>query len=516
MTHVGKAKNHSNIIMTFEGFFNDVLTLTPSLASYLGDRSKDGRYENSLGPEYNKDYASLLEKYSTAPQAGIQGQMMAWKIKNDMARSKLPFDLLPMTSFENLILNFSFLEKEIYASKPSQDLDTRRRDMSVLVDQAIANMRLGMSSKIAVPQCICKRMIKSLSASEALAGVEEAQARMIAFLKNEYLHACPKDIGLCHLPCGKDMYRHLVKELTTLDITPEEAHSYGKEEVHRISQAFKALSEKGETLLEFYDRIMSNPGEYLKDSKATIDAYRSTRSRVRRDFSRSFAYPLKKYYSIKAVSKDMESTSPAAFYMPSSYDGKFNGTFYVNARNPKGNPRYAMYSLSLHEGFHHYQFQYMVEKRIPKHMIYFIDSVAYTEGIALYAESLGRYKDDRERFGGLMLEMLRAVRLVIDTGIHWYSWSYSKALNYMMAKLPLTKDEIVTELERYICLPAQALCYSLGRRVFIDLRTEYFKARGASIADINVLKDYHELILKDGVLPLAVLQRKFRGVIENI
>lgn len=205
----------------------------------------------------------------------------------------------------------------------------------------------------------------------------------------------------------------------------------------------------------------------------------------------------------------MEDSSAGAFYVPSSYrPGDFEGTFYVNTRNLRENPIYSMYSLSLHEGFHHYQSQYMIEKKVPSYMIFGISNNSYAEGIALYAEELGDYSDPVEEFGFLTSAIFRAARLVVDTGIHWYGWTWRKAVDYMTYHVPLSAGEITTEVERYICYPAQALCYSIGRKVFVENREKYLRAFPGDI------KGYHRLILEDGVLPLHLITSKVEHVIQ--
>ena len=495
-----------------ERFFNDVVALTPSLASYLGQRSSDDKFENSLGPEYTAKYDALLAKYASRKNklsSTVEDRVLAWTLDDEAARAKFRFELMPMTSFENMVLNLLFQERELYAKASPESAESRHRDMALKIDQAVENMREGMKRGLVVPRRIAKKMLASTeAATELVPGTEWATARLIAFLKKEYVQACPpKALGYCDLPGGKAMYKHLVRSNTTLPLSPEEVHAYGVEEVSRLKKAFTRLSKsmfpmEKMALGDFYARVMLDPREYLQGTKETLQAYRRVRARVQKTFKANFEYVLKKDYEIKAVSKDMESTSPAAFYMPSTYDQSYTGTFYVNARDPLGNPLYSMYALSLHEGFHHYQFQCMVEKKVPAHMIYFVDSVAYTEGIALYAEGLGDYDDDRERFGAYVMEMLRAVRLVVDTGVHWYGWSWKKSLAYMVKHLPLPRADLETELERYVCLPGQALCYSIGRRTFVELRDAFLRDGRGSI------RDFHTLLLEDGVLPLQVLKEK--------
>ena len=510
----------------FAEYFGEILKITPGLASYLGDRRKDDHYENALSQEYIEASLALTKNYLRKLRAqkrkrngvrSIQDETFAWVLKTNLAGSKFPTETLPTTSFENLVLDLAFIDKELYPT-PSE---SRHRDYVAIIDTATERMREGMAKNMRLPRIICQTMLKTMKQAyrkKAYApGTREATARMIAFVEKEYLPACRETLGTCFLPDGKAFYKHLVKENTTLDITPEEVYAYGIDEVARIEAAFYALQDELKcarcSLRTFYKKVMSDPRQYFGDAKDVLGAYRRLREEIQRDvWKKHFAYTLRRNYDVKPVPVSMEATAPGAFYMPSSYatDAKsFKGTFYVNTRDRKENPKYAMYALSLHEGFHHYQYQYMIENKIPAYMIYGIDGTAYVEGIALYAEGLGDYEHKPyETFGKLVYEMLRAVRLVVDTGVHWYGWSWKKALAYMRTHLPMAKGEIETELERYICAPGQALSYSIGRRTFVELRDTFLAAK------VGTLKDYHTLILEDGVLPLEVLRRKVERAIR--
>jgi uncharacterized protein (DUF885 family) len=355
-----------------------------------------------------------------------------------------------------------------------------------------------------------------VDAKLCIKGTEEAVTDLLHFLKQDYLPACRQTIGLCELPHGKSMYRHLIRQQTSTSMTPEAIHAYGIKEVERLENAFRRVQEamgynKRESLTHFYKWMMNNPDHYCKSTADVMKCYRQMQKRIRETIWKdNFDDTLQTDYHIKKVSKDMESSSAGAFYVASSYrPGEFEGTFYVNTRDLKENPIYSMYSLSIHEGFHHYQSQYMIEKKIPAYMIYGVTNNGYSEGIAFYAEELGDYSDPLEEFGHLVNAVMRAARLVIDTGIHWYGWSWEKAVTYMTKHVPLSSSEIKTEIERYICYPAQALCYSIGRKVFMENREKYLSAFPGDS------KGYHRLLLEDGVLPLHLITMKVHNAIHH-
>jgi uncharacterized protein (DUF885 family) len=503
----------------FASYFAEKIRMSPSLGSYLGDRRRDSHYEDALSPNMLQATKELLERYKKAIEAKkaltVEDVTLAWEVKIGLADQTFPLEQLSTNSFRNTVLELSFNESQMY-SHPSE---SRYRDYAIILRTVIYNMQQGIISHTVLPRRICERLISSIQefvdAKLYMRGTEEAVTDLLHFLKKDYLPASRHTIGICELPHGKSMYRHLIRQQTSTNMTPEAIHAYGIKEVERLENAFRrvqaAMGRKRESLQHFYKWVMNHPDHYCKSTADVMKYYRQMQKRIRETvWKDNFDYTLKTDYHIKKVSKDMELTSAGAFYIASSYrPGGFEGTFYVNTRDLRENPIYNMYSLSIHEGFHHYQYQYMIEKKVPPYMIYGVSNNAYPEGIALYAEELGDYSDPLEEFGQLVNAMLRAARLVIDTGIHWYGWSWEKAITYMTHHVPLSSSEIQTEVERYICNPAQALCYSIGRKVFIENREKYLKAFPGDI------KGYHRLLLEDGVVPLHVIVTKVHNAIHH-
>ena len=503
----------------FASYFAERLRMSPSLGSYLGDRRRDSHVEDALSPmmrdktyQLYKKYDTLLHNKTAKGHLSVEDAALAWEVKMGLESHQYPLEQLTMNSFHNVVIEMAFNESQIYP-KPSE---SRVIDYIAILRTTISNMKAGIHNKVVLPVRICEKLISSLhsfmKSGSAIKGTEEVLVEMISFLEKEYLPACRDTLGVCDLPKGKAMYRHLIRSQTSTNMTPEAIHAYGLKEVARIEAAFRRIQEvlgrKKESLAHFYKWAMNRKDQYCSSDAEVMKMYKATQKRIRETIWKdNFDYALKTDYHIKKVEKEMEDTSAGAFYIPSSYKpGEFEGTFYVNMRDLKENPKYNMYTLSLHEGFHHYQYQYMIENRIPSYMIYGVSNNAYSEGIALYAEGLGIYDDPMEEFGHLVNDMMRAARLVVDTGLHWYGWSWKKTLDYMLQHVPLSHTEIETELERYICYPAQALCYSIGRKVFTDLRDAYLKEHPGDI------KGYHHFILEDGVLPLDVLKEKMRRV----
>ena len=530
------AKGKSIMMSNLELYFNDLLELNPSLASFLGKREYDNDYENPLSSEYKKNIKKIISKYKNVPVKTLDDEVLSYIIEEDIAQNKVKnIDLLPsLYSFENGILYFTDTNKKVYPLKTSQDFENlvkRHKKFMKFIDSCIKQMKEGMKCGVVLSKFICKRMIKLLDkfyndksyvieeVPEEYAGIFKQYGRklkeLIAFIKTKYLKKCINGHGLCYLPNGKNMYKFFVSQKTTTDKTPREIHQIGLKEVARLKGELESLKMKmgfgSSTLQQFYDKMRNDPNNYYTTSADVLQGYKDTKANIERLIMLKYFRTQVKPYEIKAVPKEQEEGSPAAYYYPGNSSGRA-GVFYVNTKNIKENPKFNMVALTLHEGNpgHNYQFQYALDKNIPDYRVYATDGTAYAEGWGLYAESLGDALYDQATtegrinyYGRLNYEMFRALRLVVDTGIHYYGWSHKKALDYMLKYSSLEKSELDTEVERYICLPGQALAYKIGQMFISDLKTEYMKKAGADI------KDFHDKVLENGVLPLKLLGEQF-------
>jgi len=526
-----------------ELYFNELLELNPSLGSYLGRREFDAFYENVLSSKYIKGTKKLLLKYKNVPIKTLDDKILRYITKEGTNSSKVKnLNLLPkLYSFSNVITEFTSTNEQFYPLETSQDfknLVKRHKQFMEFMESSIKHMKKGMKCRVVLSKFICKRMITRLDKfyndkNYVIEKVPEKYGhifkeyrqklkQVIKFIKTEYLKKCIKGHGLKYLPNGRKMYNFFVKQNTTTDKTPKEIHQIGRKEVARIQSELESLKVKmgfgNLTLSEFYDKMRNNPDNYYTTSKRIIEAYKSIRNLIEKTvIPKNFKNAVAPF-EIRAVPREQEDGSPGAFYNPGNSSGR-PGVFSINTRNsseiPNGNARFNMVALTLHEGNpgHHYQFQYALDQGISEYRTYVSDGTAYSEGWGLYAESLGgalydlNTKDGRfNYYGRLNYEMFRAVRLVVDTGIHYYGWSHKKALNYMLKYSSLERSELDAEVERYICWPGQALAYKIGQMFISDLKTEYMKKPGADI------KDFHEKVLENGVLPLGLLGEQFTAV----
>ncbi|MGF1550630.1 MAG: DUF885 family protein [Sphingomonadaceae bacterium] len=347
-----------------------------------------------------------------------------------------------------------------------------------------------------------------------------AYRRMRDFLRDEYLADARESMGLVHMKGGERLYRHLIEETTTLPLEPDYIHELGLSEVARIKSGMEAIRDEvgfEGSLDEFFEFIRTDPQfkpesrEWLRERYyeigETVDA------NIRTQFSTIPQSPLE----IRPVEPFREKTAAGGSYQAGTPDGSRPGVFYYNAYDLDQRLIPGMETLYLHEGApgHHFQISLARENEDLPAFMRFGGNTAYVEGWALYAETLGPelglFKDPYQRFGHLNDEMLRAMRLVVDTGIHAKGWSRERAIDYMLANSGMTKTEATSEVERYIAIPSQALAYKLGALTIQRLRKKAQDALGERFDP----RDFHAQVLMTGALPLPVLERKIENWIAS-
>ena len=341
--------------------------------------------------------------------------------------------------------------------------------------------------------------------------VAPAFAQMRTFIVDEYLPACRGDLAASTLPGGEAYYALAAQRATTTTLTPREIHDIGLGEVKRIGAQMDALiTELGiqGTRTAFFDRIRSDPLFYYSDSEAMLKDYRDLAKRIDAALPSLFAELPRLPYGVRAM--EAYEGDNAEHYTAGALDGSRAGYFEANVLSLATRPKYDMDNTFLHEAVpgHHLQIARAQElKGLPK---FRRDGgyTAYTEGWALYAESLGpavgAYRDPYSRFGALSWDMVRACRLVIDTGIHAFGWSRDRSIAYMMDNAGLQRGFATAEIDRYIASPGQALGYKIGQLKIVALRE---KARSA-LGDRFDIRFFHNAILDDGALPLTILEAR--------
>ena len=343
------------------------------------------------------------------------------------------------------------------------------------------------------------------------AGVHPAFARMQRFLVDEYIPACAKELGASSLPAGPAYYELRIRESTTLPLTAAQIHKVGLDEVARIrGEMDKVIASLGykDRFDDFVKFQRTDPRFYFKTPEARLEAYRDIAKRADAELPKLFATLPRLPYGVRAMQAYEGDNSD--HYSPGPLDGSRAGFFEANVLNLATHPSGDMESTLLHEAVpgHHLQNSRALEiEGLPKFRR-FGWYVAYGEGWALYAESLGYemgfYKDPYQHFGALSNEMMRACRLVVDTGIHAMGWSRQQAIDYLASNTGFHPDYVASEVDRYIVIPGQALGYKIGE---LDIKRLRAKAK-AALGDKFDVRRFHNAVLDDGALPLTVLDAR--------
>jgi uncharacterized protein (DUF885 family) len=426
----------------------------------------------------------------------------------------------------------------------------RNRDFAANIDTAIAQWKKGEAEGIVDTKLTVRNMIeqldnqlkmkpedspywgpiKSFPASikpadrarltaeyrDSIANViYPALQRMRDFLANEYLANAREGFGLMYMKGGDKYYRYLIEQTTTEPLDPQQVHQLGLSEVARITKEFEDVQRevgfKG-TLHEFFDYMRTSPKFQPKSKEQLEQGFYAVKKKVEGKVPQFFSKTPKAGLVIRPYPPYREKFEAGGSYEQGTPDGSRPGTFYFNAYDLPSRSTWEETTLFMHEGEpgHHFQISLAQENEALPAFIRFGGNTAYVEGWALYAESLGypmgMYTDPYQRFGNLNDEMLRAMRLVVDTGIHSKGWTRDQSIQYMLANSGESKTDATAEVERYIAIPSQALAYKIGQLTISKLRDEA-KAKLGSKFDI---REFHTQVLDTGALPLPILEEKIR------
>ena len=344
-------------------------------------------------------------------------------------------------------------------------------------------------------------------------GLYPANARLRDFLRDSYLPLAREQVGLSAMKGGEGLYQYLIEQTTTLPLKADDVHNLGLSEVARITSGMETIKNevrfKG-TLPEFFEHLRSDPKFKMSSRDALTQGYYDIGKKVDATISTQFKYLPKAPLEIKPYEEFREKYEAGGSYQQGTPDGSRPGTFYFNAYDLPSRTIPGMTTLYLHEGApgHHFQISIAQENEKLPAFMRFGGNTAYVEGWALYSETLGYemglFKDPYQRFGTLSDEMLRAMRLVVDTGIHSKGWTREQAIDYMLANSDMGKTDATAEVERYIAIPSQALAYKIGALTIQRLKDKAQKELGKTFD----VREFHNQVLNTGALPLTVLEKK--------
>ncbi|HKW76977.1 MAG TPA: DUF885 domain-containing protein, partial [Terriglobales bacterium] len=322
------------------------------------------------------------------------------------------------------------------------------------------------------------------------------------------------------MPNGAERYAYEIRHFTTTSVTAEEVHQIGLREVARIrGEMDKILQQTGfkGTREEFFNFLRTDPRFFYKTPDELFEAYKALAKTVDPNLVKVFRTLPREPYGVEAIPAVAAPDTTAAYYRPGAADGSRAGTYFVNLYKPETRPKWEMTALTLHESVpgHHLQIARAHELGDLPMFRRFGEYTAFIEGWGLYAESLGDdmglYSDPYSKYGQLTYDMWRAVRLVVDTGIHAKHWTRDQAIKYFMDNAPKAQLDIVNEIDRYIAWPGQALAYKIGQLKIQELRNQAHHQLGPNFD----LKAFHDVVLGSGPLPLDILERDVDQWIEE-
>ncbi len=552
-------------------YFEELLVLDPILATYIGDHRYDDRLPNDIGPEERARQHELNERYLAAARQidadalsnadRISLEIFLRERERALAAERFPDYLLPIDQTGGLLTVMpsfgSGTNAQPFATVEDYDEWLARLDgMVVWMDQAIANMREGMGKGVVQPRPVMEKVlpqldamivddptqseyygpIRNLPADFAAADRERlttayttairdelvpAYRRLRSFVHDEYLPRTRTTVAWTALPDGEAWYAFFVAEHTTTSMTPAEIHDLGLSEVARILSEMDKVRQRvafqGDRQA-FFTYLRDEPGFYFTRGADLVAGYLDIKKRIDAQLPRLFSVFPKADYEVREVEPYRAKSAAGAYYQQASADGSRPGIFYVNTYNLRSQPRFGMETLSLHEASPGHHFQVSIQQELtglPRFRRFGGDYTAFVEGWALYAEflgpELGLFSDPYQWFGRLNDEQLRAMRLVVDTGLHSKGWTREQAIDYMLANSTLAASDVESEVERYIAWPGQALGYKVG-----DLRIQALRRKAeGELGPRFDIRDFHREVLSDGAVPMEVLERKIDRWIES-
>ena len=570
MVNCKKQEETTNFTALTKSYFEDKNVLDPISATQNGQNEYNDQLQLDMTDGYRKAQAVFFDKYEKklskidekklSEEEQNSYEIIKWEIQVGKELLKQPTNLMPIHQFWGTHLTMAQFGGGTSAQPFKTEKDyakflTRMDKYSVWIDSAIVYMKKGIAKGVVLPKTLTEKVIPQFAEFETpkiednlfygaikimpatfsdnvkkdltakyTAIIQQKlipqYKKMADFLKNEYLPASRTTSGIGSLPFGKDLYAVYVKQWTTTDMKPEEIHDLGLKEVARLNAEMEKVKEqvgfKG-TLKEFLNDVR-NKKELKPFTKPeqVLANFESIYTRIKPNVDKLFSLQPKTKFEIRRTEAFREKTASAE-YIQGSADGTRPGIFYVPIPDVKNYNVLEDEDLFLHEAIpgHHFQMSLQQESKTLPDFRRFNWFGAYGEGWALYCESLGKelglYKDPYQYLGMLNDEMHRAIRLVVDTGIHTKGWTREQAIQYSLDNEAETEASITSEMERYMAIPGQALSYKIGQLKIIELR----KKAEAKMGKKFDIRKFHEKVLESGVMPLALLEKKINAWIET-
>jgi uncharacterized protein (DUF885 family) len=536
---------------------------SPELATYVGSPDHNDRWTDNTRAAIERRrtrapaaLAALhsINRAALGPVDQISYDLFLRQCEEEMALQAFPVELLPLTQLDGIHQNAANLLALAPRGNVSQleDQLARLEKLPAAIDQAISLLQDGLAHGIThaavalreVPQQVRNQIVEDPLTSPLLAAFREfspnisgedqqrlqaaasatyretivpAWRRLETFLEQTYLPRARADIAWTALPGGETWYATLVRQRTTTDRTPGDIHELGLAEVRRIRGEMERVKEQAGfvgPIEQFFQFLRTDPQFYFTDKNELIRAYRDIAKRADGELLKLFGTLPRTPYGVEPVPSYAESSQTTAYYQPGSAAAGRAGKFFANTYALHTRPKWEMEALTLHEAVpgHHLQIALQQEiEGLPSFRRFSWGLTAYVEGWGLYAESLGEemgfYRDPYSKFGQLTYEMWRAIRLVVDTGMHSQGWSRQQAIDFFKAHAGKTENDIVVEIDRYIVWPGQALAYKIGELKLKELRAFASRELGSRL-DVRA---FHDEVLRHGALPLDLVERNIHS-----
>ena len=562
-SNLGESNAPMAIKQLFEQYQEERYQFFPWEATQAGDNRFNDQLPNNLTQKYKKGlkdffgkYKKELTKYDRSQlltEDQLSHDILLWECEINLEQLKQPLELMPLNQFSSLNLAIAQFASgsSVQPFKTAQDYDNWLKRLEGFVawgDTAIANMKRGLKVGLVLPKALTQKIIPQLEGfaqgpieehlfytpivnfpedmpngdkgrlTEAYKLAIETRIiplfqRLSTYVKGDYLEASRESSGIGELPQGEEMYNTWIKYYTTTEMSADEIFKLGQQEVERISQEMNKVMEEVEfegDLNEFFEftRTSKKLMPFSKPEEV-IANFNAIHEKMKPNLSKLFDLTPKSAFEVRRTEAFREA-SASAEYNPGSLDGSRPGIFYVPIPNASKYNVLSDEDLFLHEAIpgHHYQISLQQENaNLPKFRRTLWYS-AYGEGWALYTESLGKelglYTDPYQYFGMLSAEMHRAIRLVVDVGIHAKGWTREQAIQYSLDHESESEASIIAEIERYMAIPGQALSYKIGQLKIKELRAKAEKTMGNKFS----IKEFHNKILESGCLPLKLLEKK--------
>ncbi len=534
---------------------------TPEFATMLGDLRYNDRWSDmSLAhiDAEQKVTADFLKRFEAIDTGGfsdsdrLNQQLMVRQLKDNIAAHELKLDEMPLDQMSGAHIMLAGFVSSIPFDNAKQYEDYLKRLQAVpqVFDQVIALARQGMADKMMPPKYLLEKVAVQAGAIEKPAGMDSvfaeplkhfpksvsaadqkrlkaailaaidsdvrpAYAKLGEFVSKDYAPHGRSDFGIWALPNGDAIYRYDVRQMTTTDKTPQQIHDLGLSEVARIEgEMTKIAKAQGfKDLASFRASLKDNPKTHAKSREDILERYRGYIAGMQPELPKLFGLLPKTKVEVVPVEAFREKEAAGAEYHPGTPDGSRPGMVFVNTGDFANRSVLSIESTAYHEGIPGHHMQISIAQTLP-HLPPFRQNAgynAYVEGWALYAEQLGKeigfYKDPLSDYGRLSDELLRADRLVLDTGVHYKHWTRQQMVDYFHAHSSQDEPDVQAETDRYITWPGQALAYKMGELKILELRARAKTALGGKF-DIRA---FHDAILDGGALPLDVLETRIDG-----